>query len=44
MQQVGIEYLQSDRESLEEKLYLLIIGRNRSDCMAYYYYYYYYYY
>jgi len=32
MQQDGVESLQSDRLLLEEKLCLLIIGRDRSDC------------
>ena len=31
MQQDGVESLQSDRESLKQKLSLLIIGRDRSD-------------
>ena len=31
MQQDGVESLQSNRESLEEKLSLLVIGRDRSD-------------
>ena len=31
MQQDGVESQQNDTESLEEKLSLLIIGRDRSD-------------
>jgi len=34
MQQNGVESLQSDRESLEEKMSLLVIGRDRSDFVA----------
>jgi len=34
MQQDGVKSLQSDRESLKDKLCLLIIGRDRSDSMA----------
>ena len=34
MQKDVVESLQSDRESLEEKLSLLIIGRDRSDFVA----------
>ena len=34
MQQDSVEYLQSDRESLEEKMSLLVIGRDRSDFVA----------
>jgi len=34
MQQDGVKSLQSDRESLKEKLCLLIIGRDRSDSVA----------
>ena len=34
MRKDGIESLQSDRESLKEKLCLLIIGRDRSDSVA----------
>jgi len=40
MQQDGVQSLQSDKESLEEKLSPLVIGRDRSDSVAHYYYYY----
>ena len=43
MQQDGVQSPQSDRESLKDKLCLLISGRNRSDSVVHYYYYYYYY-